>query len=159
MTFLFFIPIPTSTNHLYVAGKKRRFKDQKYCDWITLATLHVNQQKREFYNEGLPLEKGYRFNLYVPKWDNRVRDITNYIKAAEDLMVRCGVVLDDRLLEGGGSDWIPSTRWDRLIAEEKFPEYIKAIISIRKQIDINKEMDYIEAIAKTRRQSVRFRAE
>lgn len=148
--YLFFIPVPISANHLYASGSGYRFKDKKYKEWITIAGHYVNQQKREFYPNKFPLGKGYRFNLYVPKWDNRVRDITNYIKAAEDLMVRCGVSLDDRLFEGGASDWIPTTRWENLIKDKKFPEYIKAVVRIREQVDMNKEMDYLEAIAKTR---------
>ena len=70
------------------------------------------------------------FSLYMVRWDNRVKDISNYIKSAEDLMVRCAVIKDDRYLESVHGEWIQKTNYQELVDKNKYPEFIKAFIGI-----------------------------
>lgn len=84
------LPVPPSTNNLFVNGKRGRFKSQRYKDWERDCGFYLMQQT---------FEKGtitgpYTMAIRVPMKTNA--DITNLMKAPEDVLVSIGVLPDDK---------------------------------------------------------------
>lgn len=80
------LPFSVSVNQLYGGGSgQQRFKTKKYNAWIKscpeLRQLNIDE----------PVSVEYIFTLP----DNRERDITNYVKCAEDYLVSQKVLKDD----------------------------------------------------------------
>lgn len=80
------LPFPVSVNQLYGGGSgQQRFKTKKYNAWLKscpeLRELNIDE----------PVSVEYIFTLP----DNRDRDITNYVKCAEDYLVSQKVLKDD----------------------------------------------------------------
>ncbi len=71
------------------AGKARRFKSKPYKGWIERAGLMASPQAHVRFDGPVRLTIG----LGAP--DKRRRDVSNYIKAPEDFMVRSAVLADD----------------------------------------------------------------
>lgn len=86
----FEIDVPPSANHLYanVAGKGR-IKTRKYRSWIKTAGWEAKAAVGTRKVEG-----AWALDISVNVHGNR--DITNCIKAIEDLVVRLGLTADDR---------------------------------------------------------------
>lgn len=94
------MPTPPSTNMLY-KGMKKRNKAKPYLKWIARATEALYQQR--------PL----------PRFNGQVRikmtlgglranaDVTNYIKAVEDRLVKNGIIVDDskKWVKGVAIEW------------------------------------------------------
>jgi len=94
MTVLAFsLPVPPSTNNLYVNARGKRVKSKQYADWITdagwAAKTAVAGKER--------CKAPYLITYEVPT-DKR-RDLDNYLKAANDLLVRVGIIPDDSLID------------------------------------------------------------
>ena len=90
MSITLVLPVPPSTNNLFVNGKRGRFKSQKYRDWLDEAGFYLMQQT---------FEKGSIIGAYVMdiKVPMKLKgDISNRIKAAEDCLVAIGVIPDDK---------------------------------------------------------------
>ncbi len=84
------LPFPPSTNNLFVNGLRGRFPSQKYADWITEAGWELTRQR--------PAKVAGQVNLifeFQEGRDKRKRDVTNLIKAPEDLLVKHGVIEAD----------------------------------------------------------------
>lgn len=84
------LPFPPSTNNLFVNGLRGRFPSQKYADWITEAGWELKRQ-RPSKTLG-PVSLHFEFQSGR---DKRKRDITNLLKAPEDLLVKFGVIEAD----------------------------------------------------------------
>jgi Holliday junction resolvase RusA-like endonuclease len=97
----FKLPVPPTTNHLYLNMRgKGRVKSPQYRDWITEAGLLLNRQW------GLSkIETQVTIEILVERQGKRRADISNRIKAVEDLMVSQGVLADDRLVERVEAQW------------------------------------------------------
>lgn len=84
--YQFRLPFPVSVNQIYGGGSgQKRFPSKKYKSWLaSCPKLH-------------PAQIDYPVNMeYIFSWpDNRDRDISNYIKGAEDYIVKSGVLKDD----------------------------------------------------------------
>lgn len=87
----FTVPLPPSTNALFSnAPGHGRAKTKAYAKWLRQARLHLMAE-----GVRLPLPMGrYRMDIAVP-WRMR-GDISNRIKAIEDLCVKAGLLVDDR---------------------------------------------------------------
>ncbi len=85
------IPYPPTANHLFanVAGKGR-VKSAAYKAWIDSAGYVLNLAC-----VGKRIDGPYALTLRVGKPDNRKRDLSNLLKASEDLLVACRAVRDD----------------------------------------------------------------
>lgn len=96
------LPFPPSTNSLYrnVQGRGR-VKTEKYKDWLLRAGLIVSAQLKS--NERIEGPYGLRLRAYRP--DKRRRDLSNLLKATEDLLVALGVVEDDSLCQSIEAEW------------------------------------------------------
>jgi Holliday junction resolvase RusA-like endonuclease len=84
------LPVPPSTNNLFVNGRRGRFKSQHYRDWLDEAGFYLMQQT---YQKGL-ITGPYEMEIRVPM--NCRADITNLMKAPEDCLVSIGVLPDDK---------------------------------------------------------------
>lgn len=84
------LPFPPSVNNLFVNGKFGRFRSQKYDSWIMEAGNEILRQRPSkcFGPVNLKFE-------FQEGRDNRKRDVTNLIKAPEDLLVKHGIIEAD----------------------------------------------------------------
>ena len=93
-----FLPFPPSTNGLF-SGKERRFNSNAYKEWLKDAKVEFDaQMEYDKYYAGFANithagQVTLTFLLKAP--DNRRRDLSNTIKAAEDFLVTQKVILDD----------------------------------------------------------------
>jgi Holliday junction resolvase RusA-like endonuclease len=89
MTVSLTLPLPPSVNGLWANGKSRRFRTQRYEDWINEAGLELMRQRP-------PKIKGPVSLTYVFAEPNgkRKMDLGNREKAATDLLV------SHRIIEG-----------------------------------------------------------
>lgn len=83
------VELPPSTNHLY-PGRMRRFKSKEYKAWIerVLPVLRGHAQ---------PLTYPVAITFVVRERMNSQADISNRIKATEDLMKTAGVIHNDNV--------------------------------------------------------------
>jgi crossover junction endodeoxyribonuclease RusA len=88
------LPIPPSTNMLYrnVPGRGRA-KTKRYMEWINAAGWDMNAQRPPKHDGKITLD------ITVQKKDKRKRDISNFVKAVEDLLVSHSVIVDDSLVQ------------------------------------------------------------
>lgn len=85
------LPIPPSANNLFRnAGDRGRVKTAAYKTWIQAAGWSVIASK---FGEGI--RGPVTLDILCERKDNRRRDVSNLIKATEDLLVAHGVIEDD----------------------------------------------------------------
>lgn len=99
----FHLPMPPSVNGLFANNRRTggRFKTKKYKAWITEAGWMLQSQAhRHHRHTGKVIS-----TLLVRRPDNRRRDIGNLEKAAADLLVRHGIILDDSQIERSSVQW------------------------------------------------------
>ncbi len=101
MTFRVRLPVPPSTNSLFVSfrdrGTIRRAKTKEYKAWITAAGFMLNTQRPK------PI-KG-RVNVWIGIPRNNRRDLDNHLKAIFDLLVGHSLIEDDRKIERIAAIW------------------------------------------------------
>lgn len=83
---------PPSTNNLYANTPHGRRKTPEYRRWLTASGWEMAAQR-------VRVLTGERFALYIEAPVNRRRDISNCIKAVEDLMVEQRLIPDDRWVD------------------------------------------------------------
>jgi len=88
----FSLPLAPTANRLFVAflrgGKAARAKTKDYLAWSREASERLAEQR-------VPHIPGYyEMSIIIPA--STRGDISNRIKATEDIVVACGVVVDDR---------------------------------------------------------------
>lgn len=100
------IPFPPSTNALYCnASGLGRVKTERYKTWIHAAG---NEILTQMWAMGPPVRGPYTLVVLLPQKKRRSNmDCSNFIKAPEDLLVRHGLIDDDRHAEGTSSRWAP----------------------------------------------------
>jgi Holliday junction resolvase RusA-like endonuclease len=86
----FTIPVPPSTNNLFatVAGKRR--STSEYMRWQREADMLIISQRPKQKRIAPPVQ----ITITVPQSRQR-RDLDNFIKAAQDSLVRCQIIPDD----------------------------------------------------------------
>lgn len=84
------LPMPISVNAMFADGKTRRFKSQRYADWIAEAGYALRSQRA-------PQIKGQVHLSYLLQegLDKRRRDLGNFEKGVTDLLVSHGVIEAD----------------------------------------------------------------
>lgn len=91
MSIIICLPIPPTSNNLYATGRNgRRFRTQEYETWIkeagwALATHRVSKQLKPV---------SILIEVREPPTARR-EDVTNRDKAAIDLLVKHGILIDD----------------------------------------------------------------
>lgn len=96
------LPFPVSTNALFSNGRAGRFKSQRYEDWLHEARYALMVQRPKIVKGPVKLEW-----LVQDGKDNRKRDISNLLKASEDLLVAHGIIEadDNTIVRGIKADW------------------------------------------------------
>ena len=95
------LPFPPTVNNLFVNSRRTggRFPSKSYTAWQAEAALALAQQN-------YPAMKGPVSIVFTfGRPDRRRRDVFNYVKAPEDLLVKHGVIEDDSLVEHGVVQW------------------------------------------------------
>ena len=97
------LPFPPSTNNLFINGRKGRFRSQKYDTWLQEAGWELQRQRPAKHVGPVVLFFHFQDNR-KPK---RPRDVTNLIKAPEDLLVKHGIIEadDDSIVRGVQAYW------------------------------------------------------
>lgn len=84
------LPSPTSVNEAYGTNftTKRRFKTEKYEEWIDSAILSLNAQKRKKItgDEWLHVEYTFYFPIYNKNGSKKIKDTFNYEKCLSDFL-------------------------------------------------------------------------
>lgn len=84
------LPYPPTTNNLYRSLPGRgRVKTERYKTWLRAAGNEVLAQKQK------PIKGKVVLAILLGRPDNRRRDISNTIKAIEDLLVEHRLIEDD----------------------------------------------------------------
>lgn len=106
----FTIGLPPSVNALYRAVRGRSIKSKPYRAWENVAL-------QEMALKGIkPLSGPYFHAEYIfDRPDRRRRDVDNYVKATADILVKAGLIEDDKLIEKFTASW--SDREPRTPAE------------------------------------------
>lgn len=97
------IPVPPSLNNIYFnLPKGGRRKTPEYKAWINAGLLMLKTQN--------PTRFEARADLNVSVPDSEQGDISNRIKAAEDLLVRAGILTGDdkRYVRSVTATWVPA---------------------------------------------------
>lgn len=84
------LPFPPSTNNLFINSSRGRFRSQKYDQWIQEAGWELARQRPSKFVGPVVL-----FFHFEDGRDKRKRDVTNLIKAPEDLLVKHGIIESD----------------------------------------------------------------
>lgn len=92
MRFEVTLPAPPSTNNLFVNVRGRgRVKSAEYRSWIDKAALILSATRA-----GQPQVVATPATVLIRVGRcNPARDLSNFVKPAEDLVVRCGVIPGD----------------------------------------------------------------
>ena len=85
------LPLPPSTNGLFATYGNRRIRTRAYEKWISASWAALAEQSCP------SIAGSYNLALVIQRPDNRKRDLSNYIKAVEDMVVKAGIVEDDSL--------------------------------------------------------------
>lgn len=88
----FWLPIAPTTNNLYANTPQGRRKTQDYRSWLTQAGWRIRVEKVQ------PIP-GKRWALRIQAAVNHRRDLSNCLKATEDLIVEMNLVSDDRYID------------------------------------------------------------
>lgn len=83
------LPVPPSVNNLFATAGKRRVTSKKYADWIEIAGWKLKSQR--------PGSVSGWYELFVFLPVKMPGDIGNREKALSDLLVKHGVIEDDKL--------------------------------------------------------------
>jgi Holliday junction resolvase RusA-like endonuclease len=83
------LPFPPTTNHLFINTSKGRVRSSKYAEWAAEAGWELARQRPSKAIGPVALN----FEFKMP--EKRKRDLTNLFKAAEDLLVKFGVIEAD----------------------------------------------------------------
>lgn len=92
----FTLPLPCSVNELYTVARGRKVLSRKAKAWkdeaffLTLKSLNGNARNIIIGHASI------RYDFTFP--DHRKRDISNYIKQVEDMIVYAGLIEDDSLV-------------------------------------------------------------
>jgi Holliday junction resolvase RusA-like endonuclease len=110
MTLQIHIPYPPSANRLWIRAKKGVRKDGKakramrksdeYAKWLVDAGWHIKAQRPG------KIEGPYKLSLLAARPDKRHRDISNLIKATEDVLQSVGIIRNDSDCEMITARWV-----------------------------------------------------
>lgn len=94
------LPYPPTVNGLFVEYAGKRIKTRAYASWRVEAGWEIARQGKK------SIAGPCAILLQCVAPDNRKRDISNLIKAVEDLLVEMGVIEDDSLVVTVTAAWV-----------------------------------------------------
>lgn len=108
------LPFPPSVNNLFINVKRGRIRSQKYEDWIQEAGTEILRQRPS--KVAGPVSLFFEFRQI----DKRKRDITNLLKAPEDLLVRHGIIEadDNSIVRAVHASWSEAVEGVRITVEQ-----------------------------------------
>lgn len=111
------LPFPPSVNNLFINGSRGRFRSQRYDSWIMEAGNEILRQRPR--KVAGPVLLTFEFQ---EGRDNRKRDISNLIKAPEDLLVKHGIIEadDGSIVRSITSKWTPEVEGVRITIASVF---------------------------------------
>lgn len=95
------LPFPPSVNNLFATVGRKRVRSDRYRAWAKQAAEFITLQGKKRVHGHVSLHVG----LVRP--DRRVRDLSNTLKAIEDLLVDMSVIDDDSLIQRISVQWVP----------------------------------------------------
>lgn len=95
------LPVPPSANHLWRHSRGRVHLSFPYRAWKTSADRHFLAVKRDCQ----PVHGPYRLALVIDEKRYGRRDLSNFIKAAEDCLQRWQLIDDDKFCVGLDVAW------------------------------------------------------
>lgn len=116
------LPFPPSTNNLFINSRHGRFRSQKYDSWIMEAGNEILRQRPSKHDGQVFLSFEFQEGR-----DNRRRDISNLIKAPEDLLVSHGIIKadDQTVVRKIDLSWSPDVKGVRItirpVADHRVP--------------------------------------
>ena len=97
----FTIPMPPSVNHLYKNVKGvGRVKTKAYDDFTMMAVAAIRRQS-------VPRIEGRIVAIWGVERRSDQADVSNRLKAAEDSLVKAGIIEDDRFITAHFITWSP----------------------------------------------------
>lgn len=110
------LPFPPSTNNLFFTTKYGRARTQRYDSWIMEAGNEILRQRPKKVTG--PVTLSFEFQ----EKDRRPRDISNLIKAPEDLLVKHGIIEkdDNTIVRGISAKWSDEVEGCRITIESIF---------------------------------------
>lgn len=94
------LPYPPTTNHLFANVRRGRIKTDVYRSWREAAGYSIIEQGRKRIHGHVSLA------IALVKPDKRRRDLSNSIKAIEDLLVSMAIIDDDSLVQRISIQWV-----------------------------------------------------
>jgi Holliday junction resolvase RusA-like endonuclease len=96
------LPFPPSTNNLFINTTRGRIRSSKYDQWATEAGWELMRQRPA--KAIGPVSLIFEFQSGR---DKRKRDITNLLKAPEDLLVKYGIIEadDNTIVQSISANW------------------------------------------------------
>lgn len=95
------LPFPPSANNLFENATKGRRRSEHYNRWCVTAGKLIMMQGRKQILGHVALA------VDLVKPDRRKRDLSNTLKAIEDLLVDMQVIGDDSLIQALSAQWVP----------------------------------------------------
>lgn len=94
------LPYPPTANNLFANGKSGRYRTKAYDQWSVNAGNLILAQGRKRIHGPVSL------HVALVKPDKRKRDLSNTLKAVEDLLVQMAVIEDDSLIQRLSVQWV-----------------------------------------------------
>jgi len=83
------LPMPVTLNQLYAGNWRRRYKSEKYKEWIELASQEYYRQWEEYSISGdswMEAKYTYYTKIYNKNWTKKIKDVDNYLKWLNDFL-------------------------------------------------------------------------
>jgi Holliday junction resolvase RusA-like endonuclease len=114
------LPYPPSVNGLFFNSAKGRGKTDGYRDWRRAAGNEIIAQGRKRIHGAASIA------IYAVRPDRRKRDISNLIKAVEDLLVEMQVIEDDSLVQRLTIEWSDAGSFECMVVVQEATEALAA---------------------------------
>ncbi len=100
------LPFPPSVNGLYFNLKHGgRVKTTRYQEWIKSASVALNSQNLGVSPYNPKFKEPVEVSYVVGRPDKRIRDLSNTLKALDDILVSYGILKDDSLIFKFTAEW------------------------------------------------------
>lgn len=112
------LPIPPSTNGLYANIPRRgRVRSERYRSWSNAAGWELKRQRPG------KVMGHVAISIEVERSSERRQDVSNRIKAVEDLAVEHGLIEDDSLVTRVEAEWVDNVTGCRITIRPSEPRF------------------------------------
>ena len=96
------LPYPPTANNLFVNAGRKRVKSGAYRAWQAASGYAILSQRLQVLHGPVSL------SVALVRPDKRKRDLSNTLKAVEDILVHMNVIEDDSMIQRISAQWVPS---------------------------------------------------